>query len=136
MRDDNPKLTTRNWNGNNCNVYVLSKNWSKRENTKFNIDGKFKILDKTIIDFDNNIAKQICRVLHENKIQSLIVEGGTKTINNFLDSKIWDEIRIFKSDKKLAKGVKAPNVNLSCEMKIQIDDDKLEIYKNSDENLL
>ena len=53
-----------------------------------------------------------------------------------MDSKIWDEIRIFKSDKKLAEGVKAPNVNLKQKMKTQIDNDKLEIYKNSDENLL
>ena len=136
LRNDNPKLTTRNWNGNNCNAYVLSKNWSTIENKKFNTNGKFKILDKTTINFDNNIAKQICRVLYENKIQSLIVEGGTKTINNFLDSKIWDEIRIFKSDKKLARGVKAPNVSLRHKIQIQIDDDKLEIYKNSDENLL
>ena len=136
LRDDNPKLTTRNWNGNNCNAYVLSKNWSTIENKKFNTNGKFKILDKTTINFDNNIAKQICRVLHENKIQSLIVEGGTKTINNFLDSKIWDEIRIFKSEIKLARGVKAPNVSLRHKVQIQIDDDKLEIYKNSDENLL
>ena len=135
LRDDNPKLTTRNWNGNNCNAYVLSKNWSKRENKKFNGDGKFKILDKTIIDFDNNVAKQICKLLHENKIQSLIVEGGTKTINNFLSSKIWDEIRIFTSDKKLGEGVKAPKLNLRYQMKTQIDNDKLEIYKNSDDNL-
>ena len=37
---------------------------------------------------------------------------------------------------KLAEGVKAPNVNLKQKMKTQIDNDKLEIYKNSDENLL
>ena len=65
----------------------------------------------------------------------MIVEGGTKTINNFLNARIWDEIRIFTSDKKLGEGVKAPKINLRCQMKIQIDNDKLEIYKNSDDNL-
>ena len=136
LRHDNPKLTTRHWNGTNCEAYVLSKNWSKKENKKFNSESKFKILDKSIINFNKNVAKQICKVLHENKIQSLIVEGGTKTINNFLDSNIWDEIRIFKSDKKLVKGVSAPKLNLKKEMKIKIANDKLEIYKNIDETLL
>ena len=136
LRDDNPKLTTRIWIGNNCKAYILSKNWRKKENKKFNSDSSFEILDKSIINFDNNVAKQICNVLYENEIQSLIVEGGTKTINNFLDSKIWDEIRIFKSDKKLVGGVKAPKIKYKRKVKIQIENDKLEIYKNSDETLL
>ena len=136
LRDDNPELTTRHWNGNDCEAYLLSKNWSKEENKKFNGHSKFKILDKSIINFDKNVAKQICKVLHVNKIQSLIVEGGTKTINNFLDSNIWDEIRIFKSDEKLAKGIMAPKLNLKQKTKIQIENNKLEIYKNSDEILL
>ena len=135
LRVDNSKLNTRNWYGNNCIPYVLSENWSREENKIFNNDCSFKILDKTIIDFDKNIAKQICKILYENKIQSLIVEGGTKTINNFLDSKIWDEIRIFKSNKKLAKGIKAPKINLKRKIKTQIDNDRLEIYKNNDETL-
>ena len=136
LRDDNPKLTTRIWYGSNCKAYILSKNWSKKENKEFNSDSSFKILDKSIINFDNNIAKQICNVLYKNKIQSLIVEGGTKTINTFLDSKIWDEIRIFKSDKKLVDGVKAPTLRYKRKMEVQIENDKLEIYKNSNETLL
>ena len=136
LRVDNPKLNTRNWYGNNCIPYVLSENWSIEENKIFNSDCSFKILDKSIIDFNKNVAKQICKILYENKIQSLIVEGGTKTINNFLDSKIWDEIRIFKSNKKLAKGIKAPKIDLKQKIKTQIDGDRLEIYKNNDETLL
>ena len=136
LRDDNPKLTTRIWNGNNCNTYILSKNWSKKENKKFNGGGSFKILDKSMINFDDNVAKQICDELHKNKIQSLIVEGGAKTINNFLKTKIWDEIRIFKSDNKLVEGVKAPKVKYKRNIEIQIENDKLEIYKNSVETLL
>jgi hypothetical protein len=53
-----------------------------------------------------------------------------------LDSKIWDEIRIFKSDKKLVGGVKAPALRYKRKMEILIENDKLEIYKNSNETLL
>ena len=136
LRDDNPKLNTRNWYGSDCKSYVLSENWSGEENKIFKSNCSFKILDKTNIDFDKNVAKQICEILYENKIQSLIVEGGTKTINNFLDSKIWDEIRIFKSNKKLGKGIKAPKINLKQKTETQIDNDRLEVYKNNDEILL
>ena len=34
-----------------------------------------------------NIAVQICEVLQKYKIQSLIIEGGSQTLQTFIDAK-------------------------------------------------
>ena len=41
-------------------------------------------------------------------VGSILVEGGTKTINHFIKSNSWNEIRIFVSKKKFIKGIQAP----------------------------
>ena len=32
--------------------------------------------------------------LYADNVQSLIVEGGAKTLHSFLDSNLWDELRV------------------------------------------
>jgi diaminohydroxyphosphoribosylaminopyrimidine deaminase/5-amino-6-(5-phosphoribosylamino)uracil reductase len=50
------------------------------------------------------------KVLHDRRIQSLIVEGGAKLLNSFIKLGLWDEIITFTGDFPLRKGVKAPVV--------------------------
>ena len=58
-------------------------------------------------------------------IQSIIIEGGTKTINHFLSNNLWDTIRVFKSNVKIGKGINAPSVNLDEFTRINLQDDIL-----------
>ena len=47
--------------------------------------------------------------LHAHRIQSLIVEGGAKTLNTFLSDGLWDEIRVETHLKKtVSDGTRAP----------------------------
>ena len=59
------------------------------------------------------------------KIQSVLIEGGTKTINHFLKNDTWDSIRVFKSNKNIIDGIKSPNVDFSKFSKSHIGDDIL-----------
>ena len=79
------------------------------------------------IDFSKNIAQQICEVIYRHKIQSLIVEGGAKTLQTFIDKNLWDEARIFKGISLFKEGTKAPllNGNLVSETKIKQDTIKI-----------
>ncbi len=43
-------------------------------------------------------------------IQSLIVEGGAKTLNSFLEQHLWDEIRVETSYLTVTDGTRAPQV--------------------------
>lgn len=47
--------------------------------------------------------------LHAHNIQSLIVEGGTKTLQSFMEKNLWDEIRVETAlDKTVSDGTRAP----------------------------
>ena len=59
------------------------------------------------------------------KIQSVLIEGGTKTINHFLNNDLWDSIRVFKSNKNIRSGILSPNVDFSKFTKSDIGDDIL-----------
>ena len=46
--------------------------------------------------------------LHQEEVQSVIVEGGTKLLQTFIDAGSWDEARIFTGPVQFGKGVRAP----------------------------
>jgi diaminohydroxyphosphoribosylaminopyrimidine deaminase/5-amino-6-(5-phosphoribosylamino)uracil reductase len=65
-----------------------------------------------------------------DNIQSIIVEGGKKTIQNFIDVNLWDESRVFTSNKKLNRGILAPRLNSEVHSSENFDGDKLNFYFN------
>ena len=46
--------------------------------------------------------------LHQQHVQSLMVEGGAKTLQSFIDAGLWDEIRVETSRMLVSEGTKAP----------------------------
>ena len=130
IREDNPRLTTRDWEGKNCDIYILSKNGVQKDYKIFNQDSKVTILDSQEIDYDKDIVKQICDKFYNDKILSIIVEGGTKTLSNFIDSDVWDEMRVFRTKEKLGDGIKGPRLKLMESNKVNIGDNELNYYLN------
>ena len=60
----------------------------------------------------------------------MIIEGGAKTLQTFIDENLWDEARVFKGQVKFEKGVKAPKLKGRLMSEINIITDTLKIYKN------
>lgn len=142
--EDNPKLTTRNWTGKNPVRVVLDKD--------LKIDSSFHVFDgsvKTIvltqqsdaskciegvvyveIDFSKPLAKQICNVLYQHNITSVIVEGGARTLQTFIDEELWDEARIFTGPVRFEKGLTAPKFKGTPVGQQQILADTLSLYIN------
>ena len=77
---------------------------SKTENNS--IEKNIRIINYDKMEF-------ILRSLYDLKLQSVIIEGGAKTIKNFLDHDSWDSIRIFKSNQNLKNGIKSPKIDIS-----------------------
>ena len=48
--------------------------------------------------------------LHAQQVQSLMVEGGAKTLQWFMDNGLWDEIRIETAPVAIADGTRAPQL--------------------------
>ena len=96
----------------------------------FKKDSEVFIIDEKIIDYNKNIVEQTLKYLKSKKIYSVIVEGGAQTLNTFLKENLWDEIKVFKSKKKLVNGTSAPVIQSSKLSEEKIIDDKLITYFN------
>jgi diaminohydroxyphosphoribosylaminopyrimidine deaminase/5-amino-6-(5-phosphoribosylamino)uracil reductase len=82
------------------------------------------------IDFQNMIQEILneCYVLN---ISSVIIEGGTKTINEFIQKNTWDEARLFVNSNKVFKqGIAAPVISFNQSAPTQIGDDLLYTITN------
>lgn len=143
--EDNPKLNIRDWSGNNPVRIVLDQS-NRIPKDSFIFDNSVKTIVFTksetalsienttfeVINFNQNIIPQILAVLHQNQIQSIIIEGGSQTLQAFINQNIWDEARIFTGKTTFNKGIKAPliekkNVNKTC-----IQNDELTYIRNYD----
>ena len=143
--DDNPKLDTRDWMGNNPVRIILDQhNRLPRDSHIFNNKAKTIVFSKSptpvlkesvnfeIIDFGNNLAQQIVQTLYKHQIQSVIIEGGRQTLQTFIDQNLWDEARIFIGNTCFENGTKAPIIALKNIEKHSIGSDALIIYRNND----
>ncbi|WP_294472454.1 bifunctional diaminohydroxyphosphoribosylaminopyrimidine deaminase/5-amino-6-(5-phosphoribosylamino)uracil reductase RibD [uncultured Bacteroides sp.] len=120
---DNPSLTVRNWYGKNPVRLVLDRNLSLPNDLQI-FDGSVPTLvftakeytDKTnvtyiTIDFSQKPLEQIMKELHQRKIQSLLLEGGSQLLQSFIDNGLWDEAYIEKCPQRLHSSVKAPEIS-------------------------
>jgi diaminohydroxyphosphoribosylaminopyrimidine deaminase/5-amino-6-(5-phosphoribosylamino)uracil reductase len=81
-------------------------------------------------DFEKEIAAQICQILFQNELQSVIIEGGTKTIQTFINAGLWDEARVFTGKIQFKTGVAAPELKGTLKLNKMIDGDQLKFYTN------
>ena len=143
--DDNPSLTVRDWVGKNpIRVLIDRDNAIDTSSNVFDNQAKTIVFSNkevssnsdTIqyikIDFDKNSTQAIVAKLFENNIQSIIIEGGRKTIQSFIDANLWDEARVFIGEKNLNEGTRAPKLNRVNYYKNLIKKDTLLIYRNDD----
>lgn len=143
--DDDPKLDVRDWKGHNPVRIVLDQN-KRIPNSSQILDNQTKTIvfskskttiekENTIfenIDFKENIAIQIAQVLYKHQIQSVIIEGGSQTLQTFIDAKLWDESRIFIGKIDFITGIKAPSLGKKNFEKSTISNDELIISRNYD----
>lgn len=131
--EDNPKLDVREWDGKNPVRIVLDqKNRISKESLIFDNCAKSLLVTASIIDYSKNIAPQIMQYLYDNHLQSVIIEGGSQTLQTFIDANLWDEARVFIGRGHFSEGTKAPSLSGKITQEIAIETDKLLIYKAYD----
>lgn len=117
---DNPSLTVREWYGQNPLRLVIDRQLTLPPHLHL-FDGStptFVFTEKekaatqnltyVTLDFGQNILPQIMQVLYEQKIQTLLVEGGSQTLQTFLEQGLWDEAFIEHTRVTLHDGIPAP----------------------------
>lgn len=131
--DDNPTLSTRDWKGNNpVRIVIDRSNRIPKENHIFDNQAKTIVISDGIIGFNENIVVQITDVLYEQELQSVIIEGGRKALQTFIDAGIWDEARVFIGNIFLQEGTTAPILKNISQQNQYLIEDELLIYRNYD----
>lgn len=140
---DNPQLNVRLANGKHPVRIVFDKQLSLTvthhlfDNTQhtiiFNlIENKTQGKIEYIRIEEQDFLKQILTVLYEKKILSVIIEGGSTLLQQFIDAGIWNEARIIKSSHFLYEGIKGPALkNATFTVRSAIRNDIVYFHKNN-----
>jgi diaminohydroxyphosphoribosylaminopyrimidine deaminase/5-amino-6-(5-phosphoribosylamino)uracil reductase len=142
---DNPKLNVRDWSGNNP-VRIIIDQYNRIPKESFVLDDSVPTLIFTksetglstenttfeIIDFNQDIIPQILQVLYQRQIQSVIIEGGQRTLQSFIDLNLWDEARIFRGKISISNGIAAPRIERRKATIMNIEGDELIQITNHD----
>jgi len=136
---DNPRLNVRDWSGRNP-VRVVVDRSLKLNGSLHVFDGTQKTIlynteregednHRTMIrlnekDFLNGLVTDLL----QQKIQSIIVEGGAQILNAFMEAGLWDEARVFTSNGAFQKGLPAPRLRGNLRRTEVILNDTLEYY--------
>ena len=96
LQNDNPQLTNRLYGTNQPQRFV----WCDDR----------KIEKNELFSFINGNIQDALDELYQQQIQSVIVEGGKKTLQRFLDADLWDEIFVLVGNVEWENGVTAPKL--------------------------
>ncbi|WP_210489956.1 bifunctional diaminohydroxyphosphoribosylaminopyrimidine deaminase/5-amino-6-(5-phosphoribosylamino)uracil reductase RibD [Rufibacter aurantiacus] len=140
---DNPQLNTRHWPGQAPLRIAIDKQLQIPE-THHLLDDSQPTVIYTLQEKASGAQTEFVPLptngvfldlmladLYQRNVQSILVEGGTVLLEALLQNNLWDEIRVFRSPKKLAHGIKAPQLpNLQFASRRMVRDDELTIYRN------
>ncbi|MBP2619082.1 bifunctional diaminohydroxyphosphoribosylaminopyrimidine deaminase/5-amino-6-(5-phosphoribosylamino)uracil reductase RibD [Chryseobacterium jejuense] len=124
---DNPSLTVRNIEGINPVRVLIDFELKVPEDFKiYNHQARTLVLNaikdttEDHIQFikikKENFLSDLMEVLYKEQIQSIIIEGGRFTLQQFINTGLWDEAIIIKNENlKLENGTKAPEFShIAC----------------------
>ena len=137
---DNPSLTVRDWSGRNPVRLVIDR--FLRLSDKLNLFDKsvkticFNLIrseeheNLILVRLDEeNFIQQMLKYLFENKVQSVIVEGGAQTLSMFIQQSLWDEARVFSSSRTFQHGIAAPVIHGKLSSRADVAGDQLECFQ-------
>ena len=118
---DDPSLTVRLWSGPDPIRLVIDKELTLPVTLKL-FDGTVKTIVFNMLRHeggenlsfyqlagDSSLVHQVCQALYQLKIQSVLVEGGARLLQSFIDEGYWDEARVITNNElELPGGLAAP----------------------------
>jgi diaminohydroxyphosphoribosylaminopyrimidine deaminase/5-amino-6-(5-phosphoribosylamino)uracil reductase len=151
---DDPDLTNRYWHGTNPIRLVTDMELRLPSSLKlFNKEVPALIFNRhqhTIgeIDFhssqpfgreglayyqvatDVDLVHQLTHALYQLKIQSVLVEGGARLLQSFIDADLWDEIRLItNTELRMNEGIASPVFNGLKMEETELSSDRIETFK-------
>lgn len=138
---DNPSLTVREVSGKNPIRILLDFDLKIPSNFKILNDEAPTIIFNSVKNEEiNNLKfikiekedflKKMMEKLHEEQIQSIIIEGGSFTLQKFIDEKLWDEAIIIRNENLLLQnGTPVPEFSGTLMEEKTFRDNTISFYK-------
>jgi diaminohydroxyphosphoribosylaminopyrimidine deaminase/5-amino-6-(5-phosphoribosylamino)uracil reductase len=136
---DNPVLTVRDWPGRNP-VRIVIDRYNRLPRTLALFDGTQPTIFYTTVknetqpnlEFvtlnESSFQNEMMHDLFNRNIQSVIIEGGATTLQQFINNGLWDEARIFTSSQEFGSGIPAPQFNGNLISRESVLNDTLAFY--------
>lgn len=140
--NDNPSLTTRLIEGRNPVRILIDFDLKVPQDFKiYNNEAPTLVFNqekeaeegnvKFIKISKENFLEELMQKLFENQIQSVLIEGGSRTLQTFINANLWDETIIIKNENlNLENGTKAPNFEGYLTEEKIFRDNKVSFYRN------
>lgn len=136
---DNPELTVRDWVGRNP-IRIVIDRYNRLPKTLNLFNGSEPTIcyttqkieahpNVTFVTLNENLfLQEMLTDLFTRNIQSIMVEGGATTLQQFIDYGVWDEIRVFTSELTFGSGVSSPGFNGNLHTRESVWNDTLTVY--------
>ena len=124
LKNDNPQLTNRLYGTNQPQRFVLC---DKAERQKGGRAEAQECERANFIPLTGSI-KDVLDELYQQNIQSVIIEGGKKTLQRFLEADLYDEIFVLVGNVDWDTGIPAPEIPYPFNNKINIDGETILHY--------
>ena len=121
VENDNPSLTVRDYFGKNpIRLIIDSQLKISGDLNIYSDEAPTIIFNRNKNDKQGNVewvripeveTKYILEELYKRDIQSVIIEGGSRTLQYFIFDNVWDEARVIVGDTFLGEGNRAPSIN-------------------------
>lgn len=133
---DNPTLNCRAFKGWDPLRIILDPDRKISQQAEvFKDDHFLRICRKAQTDnelswnFEEPLA-ELMTLLYHQKIQSVLIEGGAFTLQQFIDQKLWDEAWIIEGELELKAGLPAPQIKSPPQKVVKLGRDTLKHYLN------
>ena len=150
IKTDNPSLTIRLWTGKNPVRVIIDESIKLAENVAvFNQDADTIVINRSLSAVKNNVefykinedqsaTEAVLECLYKRQINSVFIEGGTKTLQYFINAGLWDEARVITNTTLfLNKGVSTPLLNgQTIISSLNIFTDRIDFFLNNNNDPL
>ncbi|MEI7488759.1 MAG: dihydrofolate reductase family protein, partial [Chryseobacterium sp.] len=139
--NDNPSLTVRNVEGVNPVRILIDFDMKVPRDFKiYNDEAKTLVFNSTQEGIEENIhfikiekenfLPDVMKALYKEQIQSVIIEGGSFTLQQFINADLWVEAIVIKNENlKLENGTNAPKFEFKPNKIENFRDNVIQFYK-------
>jgi diaminohydroxyphosphoribosylaminopyrimidine deaminase/5-amino-6-(5-phosphoribosylamino)uracil reductase len=142
--EDNPRLNTRLWSGSSPLRILIDRELKVPRNYHiYNTEANTLIFCNVAYQPETTanlrfhgltgqkpLLLEVLEGLWKEQVQSVLVEGGARTLNGFLEKGIWDEARILEGPNTMGNGLEAPQVEGTLVDHWKLEKDQISIVRN------